>query len=198
VRALNLKLAADAHVVRPTPAFSECEGQHEPDLVLLRGRRLAGTIAFQACALVVLGSCSSPKLADSSPSPEAVISEATLLPPAAYFLVLDSSLLGAHPEKHPTFVHGALPMTRADLQARHLRYREDPFVCPGEAALWFLPPVHRADGTTELEVVEAFGNRGLAGSRVFVFRCSNRMCRLVRALPGDSDRLVVCGRRAGH
>ena len=39
----------------------------------------------------------------------------------------------------------ALTSAAVYLQARHLRYREDPFVCPGEAALWFLPPVHRAE-----------------------------------------------------
>ena len=160
----------------------------------LRGTRLARYAALQVCAFVLLGSCS-PSRARDPPSPEAVISDATLLPPAAYFLVLDSLLARANPEKQPTFVHGALSITRAELQARHVQYRENLSVCPGEVALWFLPP---ADGTTELQVVQAFGDRGLAGSRVFVFRCSDRVCRLVRALPGNSDRLLVCGRPGGH
>ena len=146
----------------------------------------------------LLGSCSPSRPGDNPPSPEAPIGDATLLPPAAYFLVLDSLLARANPEKQPTFVHGALSITRAELQARHVQYRENLSVCPGEVALWFLPPAHRAAGTTEPEVVQAFGIRGLAGSPVFVFRCSDRMCRLVRALPGESDRLVVCGSPGGH
>ena len=145
--------------------------------MLLSGGRLLGTWALQACVLTVLASCSSRQPPDASPSPNAAIGGATLLPPMAYLLALDSLLARAHPEIHPTFAHGSLPITWGDLQSRHVRYRDELFVCPGEAALWFLPPEQRDNGTIELEVVQAFGNRGLAGSRVFIFSYSGSTMR---------------------
>jgi hypothetical protein len=163
--------------------------------VFLSGGRSVGTQALQACALVLLTSCSTRQSPDASPAPDAMIGEATLLPPAAYLLALDSLLARAHPESHPTFVQGSIPITWGDLQSRHVRYREEFFVCPGEAALWFQPPEQRDNGTIELEVVQAFGDRGFAGSRVFVFRCTGSTCQLVRALPGSGDSVVSCGPR---
>jgi hypothetical protein len=62
--------------------------------VFLSGGRLVCTRALQAYALVLLASCSSRQAPDASPAPDAVIGEATLLPPTAYSLALDSRLLG--------------------------------------------------------------------------------------------------------
>jgi hypothetical protein len=155
----------------------------------VRGLQRAATLSV----LVLVASCS-PKWVPSILPPESVTGATSLLPPAAYILALDSLVAGTHSETRPTFVSGSPPITRRDLERRHLQPRDDLSVCPGEVALWFLPAEERNDGTIELEVVQAFGNRGLAGSRVFVFRCSTGLCRLVQAVPGSGDRLVLCGR----
>jgi hypothetical protein len=117
------------------------------------------------------------------------------LPPAAYLLALDSLLPGGNRESQATFVHGSLPVDQRELQSRHLRYKDTNFVCPGERMLWFLPPMQRDNGTIELKVVEAFGDlSNLAGSRVFIFGSSNGSYRFVRALPENSDYMVICDR----
>jgi hypothetical protein len=149
----------------------------------------------RACALTVLLGCSAKQSAASPPSPLTASGGGPLLPPAAYLVALDSLLAGADPENEPTFVQGSLPIPQRELQSRHLRYKDNPFVCPGERVLWFLPPQRRDDGTTELEVVQAFGDlSSFAGSRVFIFRSSGSIYHLVRALPGNDDHVVVCGR----
>jgi hypothetical protein len=119
----------------------------------------------------------------------------TQLPPAAYLLALDSLLAGANSESQPTFVHGSLPLPQQELRSRHLQYKDNRLVCPGENALWFLPPKRRNNGTTELEVVQAFGSlSSLAGSKVFIFRSSDSTYPLVQALSGNSDYAVMCDR----
>jgi hypothetical protein len=149
----------------------------------------------QACALTVLLGCSAKQSAGSPPSPQTASGGGPLLPPAVYLVALDSLLAGADPEDEPTFVQGSLPIPQSELQSRHLRYKDNRFVCPGERALWFLAPRRRDNGTTELEVVEAFGDlSSLAGSRVFIFRSSDTIYHLVRALPGNSDYVVMCNR----
>jgi hypothetical protein len=149
---------------------------------------------LRACALVVLASCSPRQQSTRSAAEESPTGEPSLLPPAAYHLALDSLLAGARPEYQVTYVQGAAPIAQRDLQRRHLQIKHDRYVCPGEVALWFEQPVQREDGAVELEVVEAFGDRGLAGSRVFIFHCTDRLCGLVQAVPGNGDRLVLCQR----
>jgi hypothetical protein len=152
-------------------------------------------LLVQACALTGLSGCSAKQSADSPSSPQMATGGAPLLPPAAYLLALDSLLIGSNPENQPTFVQGSLPIPQGELQSRHLRYKDNRFVCPGERALWFLPPRRRDNGTTELEVVEAFGDlSGLAGSRVLIYRSSDSIYHLMRVLPGNSDYLVTCDR----
>ena len=157
-------------------------------------KRSIATMTRGVGALVVLGNCAPRQATETPPSPDALVSQATLLPRAIYLLTLDSLLARAHAETNPTFVQGALPVTWADLKSRYVQYKEDRGVCPGETGLWFLPPERRDAGTVELEVVEAFGNHGLAGSRVFVFRRSGTDWQLIRTLPGNSDRVVLCRR----
>jgi hypothetical protein len=156
------------------------------------GERMGATIARGIGALIVLTNCAPRQEADVPHPSDALVSEATLLPREVYLLALDSLLTLAHPETNPTFVQGSLPVTWGDLKSRHVQYREDLSVCPGETALRFLPPEKRDNGRVELEVVEAFGNHGLAGSRVFVFGGASPDYELIRTLPGDSDRLVAC------
>jgi hypothetical protein len=84
----------------------------------------------QACVLTVLLGCSGKQSADSPSSPKTATGGGPLLPQAAYLIALDALLAGTDTGSQPTFVQGSLPIPKSELQSRHVRYRDNPFVCP--------------------------------------------------------------------
>ena len=150
--------------------------------------------AASLCAVALLAACSASKSAGKDGPATSAGYEVSSLPPGAYLLALDSSLVGERPEYQTTYVQGAIGVPANELRRRHLLVKTDRYVCPAELALWLEPPEQRGDGTVDLEVVKAYGDRGLAGSRVFRFRCSGTTCELLYAMPGNSDRVVLCQR----
>jgi hypothetical protein len=84
------------------------------------------------------------------------------------------------------------PFVPKDLSARRLERRNDPSVCPGQAALWFQPPQPQENGLISLDVVEATGTRGLAGGQTYLFRCTGEECRLKDQLPLTGDYIQAC------
>jgi hypothetical protein len=161
----------------------------------IRGRNGSRSKLPFTCSVALLVHCAPQLSTNVAPPATPTEMEALSLSRESYLLALDSSLAKLRPGRDRVLVHGldkALPFTAEDLRRRGAEFTPEASVCPGQAALWFKPPRHRDDGRIELEVVEASGRQGFAGSHVYIFRCDDGECQLHQALPGNGDYLAGC------